>query len=216
MTGANDAQRSSWVRSDGKISRDSMGKPGFELLWKLKLNDAPRQLNSLTPPVLIDFYIGYKGFRTLGFLGGSSDTLTAIDVDLARTEWEKRLVPGAGAPAGSIPCPGGMTSGVTRPTTTAYPGLPVGRGFGRANPAKSGVGGPMRGAVTIRTVEPPPPPAPPPAAAFNPFARVVQYVHALSGDGMFHSLYLSNGEEPSAPVRFLPPNANSSCANTMQ
>src|SRR6185295_10855062 len=145
MTGGNDAQRSFWVRTDGKISKESFQKPGFELLWKIKPNNPSRQLNSLTAPVLIDFYIGYKGFRSLGFFGGSSDTLTAVDIDLGKTEWEKRLVPAAGAPAGTIPCPGGMTSGVTRPTTTAYPGLPMGRGAGRGNPAKSGVGEPKQG-----------------------------------------------------------------------
>jgi hypothetical protein len=36
-----DAQRSSWVRTDAKISKDSMQKPGFQLVWKLKLNNDP-------------------------------------------------------------------------------------------------------------------------------------------------------------------------------
>ena len=61
----NDAQRSSWVRGDGKISVDTMRKAGFQLVWKLKLKNEPRQLNSLTPPALFDFYIGYRGFRSL-------------------------------------------------------------------------------------------------------------------------------------------------------
>src|SRR5215813_4613629 len=69
MTSANDAQRSSWVRTDAKISKESVQKPGFELLWKAKPGNTARQLNSLTPPVLIDFYIGYKGFRALGIFG---------------------------------------------------------------------------------------------------------------------------------------------------
>src|SRR5437867_129175 len=156
MTGGADAQRSSWVRTDAKISTESLRKPGFELVWKLKLNNTARQLNSLSAPVLIDFYIGYKGFRSLAFIGGSSDKIVAIDVDLARIEWEKSLVPGAGTSAASIPCPGGMTSGLTRPTSIAYPPLPVGRGLGRGAPAKSGVGEPLQGAVTIKNVPPPP------------------------------------------------------------
>src|SRR5882762_3024842 len=190
VTTANDAQRSSWVRTDAKISND-MPKPGWVLLWKLKLNNTARQLNSLTPPALIDFYIGYKGFRSLGFVGGSSDTLVAIDVDLARIEWEKSLASGPGAPPGSLPCPGGMTSAVTRPTFTAYPGLPMGRGAGRSNPAKSGVGEPLQGAVTLKNVitRPPAPPEPPRrAGAPDPNAKPVLAVHALSGDGKFHSL----------------------------
>ena len=65
MTAGNDAQRSGWVRSDPKISRESMQKPGFSFLWKVKLGDA-RGLNSLTPVITMDRYIGYRGFRTYG------------------------------------------------------------------------------------------------------------------------------------------------------
>src|SRR4051794_24707313 len=72
MTIGYDGQRSSWVRGDGKISPESMAKPGFGLQWKVKLKNEPRQMNSITPPALLDFYIGYRGFRTLGLLGGSS------------------------------------------------------------------------------------------------------------------------------------------------
>jgi outer membrane protein assembly factor BamB len=34
------------------------------------------------------------------------------------------------------------------------------------------------------------------------------FLHSISSDGMFHSMYISNGEEPAPPVKFLPPNAN--------
>ncbi len=54
MTSGNDPQRSSWVRTDPKISADSMQKPGFQLLWKLPLRNDPKPSNSLTPPVLLD------------------------------------------------------------------------------------------------------------------------------------------------------------------
>ena len=29
-----DAQRTSWVKTDPRISRESLQKPGFQLLWK--------------------------------------------------------------------------------------------------------------------------------------------------------------------------------------
>jgi outer membrane protein assembly factor BamB len=215
MTIGNDAQRSSWVRSDAKISVDAMRKPGFQLVWKVKLKNEARQLNSLTPAALLDFYISYRGFRSLAFVGGSSGTVIGIDVDLARIEWEKNL--GSSFPVStSIPCPGGMTSSVTRPTFSAYP-AGGGRAFGRGGPAKSGVGEPFEGAVTLK--EKPfefPAPAPPSATGpgrrtaplLNPYAPSPQYVHAVTADGKFHSLYVSNGEEPNPPIEFLPPNAN--------
>jgi outer membrane protein assembly factor BamB len=34
------------------------------------------------------------------------------------------------------------------------------------------------------------------------------YLHVVSSDGAFHSMYISNGEEPKAAVKFLPANAN--------
>ncbi|MCX6613144.1 MAG: hypothetical protein NTW74_20120, partial [Acidobacteria bacterium] len=36
MTVGNDVQRSYWLRFDGKISEQTMRKPGFELQWKTK------------------------------------------------------------------------------------------------------------------------------------------------------------------------------------
>jgi outer membrane protein assembly factor BamB len=38
----------------------------------------------------------------------------------------------------------------------------------------------------------------------------VQYIHAVTPDGKFHSLYVSNGEEPNPPLQFLPSKANAS------
>jgi len=217
MTVGNDAQRSFWVRRDAKISPETMRKPGFELVWKVKLKNEARQLVSVTPPVLFDFYISYRGFRSLGFVGGSSGNVTGIDIDLARIEWQKAFPPGASGTA-SVECPGGMTSSVTRPTVAGYPAAGAG-GFGRGAPAASGVGEPFEGAVTLkereaRLASPPPPPpstsgasrrvAPP----SNPYAPTVQYVNAITADGKFHSMYVSNGDEPNPPIDFLPTNAN--------
>src|SRR5437867_8584898 len=84
LTSNVDAQRSSWIRTDSKISKESMQKPGFQFLWKLKLDNEAKQLNSLTEPVLLDRLIGYRGFKSLAFVGGSSDALYAIDDDLGR------------------------------------------------------------------------------------------------------------------------------------
>lgn len=215
-TAGYDAQRSYWLRGDLKITPETMAKPGFQLVWKTKLNNQARQLNALTPPVLLDFYIGYRGFRALGFLSGSSGNIIGIDIDLPRLEWEKNIAGGA-VPAGTATCPGGITSSVTRITQTVYPSVIVPRGFGRSAAAKSGVGEPDQGAVTLKEAPARPPvfPTPPPAGTRgrnapppNPFAPSPQYVYAISGDGKFHALYVSNGEEPAAATPFLPPNAN--------
>jgi outer membrane protein assembly factor BamB len=222
MTSNADAQRSAWLRADPKISPETMQKPGFSLLWKLKLNNQPKQLNSLTPPSTLERLIGYRGFRMLGFVGGSSDNIFTIDTDLGRMEWEKHLASVAASQVSTLACPGGMTTGVVRPTVAALPSLAGGGGFGRSSTARGAVGAAGKGAVTL-ALTPPTMPGPPPGAApsaarrpnpANPpggqFGRGPFLVYALSSDGMMHSMHLSNGVDYEPPVKFLPPNASAS------
>ncbi len=215
VIGANDAHRSSWVRMDTKISSESMQKPGFGLLWKMKMNGMARQMNSILPPSLLEFYISYRGFRSLAFVGNASGTVTGIDIDLARVEWEKSFAQPAGA--STVACPGGITSGVVRVVNSInYPSPLSGSGIGRGTPAKSGAGLPDEGAVTLK-VPPTPRPGPPAAKPrpgvrasepVNMFAPRIQYAYFLTGDGKFHFLYVSNGDEPNPPIDFLPPGAH--------
>jgi outer membrane protein assembly factor BamB len=228
MTDNGDAQRSSWVRADSKISKESLQDPkqkqGFQFLWKLKLNNKSRQLNSLTPPATLERLIGYRGFRMLGFVGGSSDAIFTIDTDLGRMEWEKKLVSASPSQGGTLACPGGMTTGVARPTLAAVPPANFGGG-GRSTPARGAVGESGQGAVTLALVRPNPPrsaapsppanrtpPRPPRPNPANPAGGQLGagpfLIYALSSDGMFHSMHLSNGADYEAPVKFLPPGAN--------
>jgi outer membrane protein assembly factor BamB len=217
MTTGFDSQRSHWVRSDAKISVERVSKPGFELVWKIKPENTARQLNSIQPPSLLDFFIGHRGFRSLAFFGLSNDRVVGVDIDLAKTEWEKNLASGTVAPGNGTPeCPGGLTAAVTRPTSSAYPPIPLTRGGpGRGTPPKSGVGEPHEGAVTLKAVRPPQPPRPQQpkptpgaAAADNPFAPRVQYAVALSSDGKLHMMWVSNGNETAAGIPFIPAGAN--------
>jgi hypothetical protein len=202
VTNGSDAQRSHSIPADPKISTDGLQKPGFQFLWKVKLNNEAVQLNSLTPAILIDRYIGYRGFRSLAFIAGSSNTIFAIDSDLNRIEWQTRLTIAAPS-SGSLTCPGGLTSAIARSTTATYPTPGAVGGGGRGGPARSGVGEPNEGAVTI---------APALAAQAGPGRgpgiRLPGLIYALAGDGMLHTLYLSNGAESEPPSKFVPPNAN--------
>jgi len=212
MTAGGDAQRSSWVRTDPKISVISVQKPGFQVAWKVKLNSEPSVAATL------DRYIGYRGFRSFALVGSRSGDITAFDTDLGRVEWKKSLGAGAAPRDASAPCGGGMTANVARPTGSAFPAAPGGRGGGgRGAAAKSAVGSPDEGAVTIAEAAAraaaaraaaPPDGGRGRGAANNPFASRVSFLDAISSDGMFHSMYISNGEEPAPPVAFLPANAN--------
>jgi hypothetical protein len=61
--------------------------------------------------------------------------------------------------------------------------------------------------VTLRAVRAPAVPAGR-GRGGPPRQRRVAVVYLVGGDGMLHSLYISNGMEPEPPLPFLPPNAN--------
>ena len=46
MTENGDAQRSAWIRADAKINKDSLSKPGFQFLWKLKVKNDDGRLEA--------------------------------------------------------------------------------------------------------------------------------------------------------------------------
>jgi outer membrane protein assembly factor BamB len=213
VTSGADAQRSRWIPNDPKISVEGLQKPGFQFLWKLKLDNDPVQLNSLTPAILMDRYIGYRGFRSFAFLAGSSNKIYALDSDLNKIEWQKRLDSAAPSP-GSIACPGGLTSPVARSLTTAYPFS--GNSGGRVSWAKSDVGASSEGAVTLpaalraaaaatAAASIPPPSTAPPRPPSGPRPSLM---YVIAADGMLHTMNVSNGDEPAPPAPFLPPQSS--------
>lgn len=76
-----DAQRTSWVRSDSRLTPESLQK-SFQLLWKFKVPNNALQLNSLTQGVMLDGLHSYTGMRTLLAMGASSSGAYTIDADL--------------------------------------------------------------------------------------------------------------------------------------
>src|SRR4029453_8097881 len=189
-------------------------------LWSMKIENASRQLNSLTPPVLLDRLIGYRGFKSLAFFGGSDDRVFAVDTDLARPAWTTILnysAPTGGRPSNSMECPGGLIAMPSRRTALAI-AAPVAGGGGRAGVRNgSAVGEPGRGAAAL-SQRPPGPPggrgAPPaPARGRGPapigFGRV-DPLFVVGGDGFIHSLYVSNGAEMEPPMPFIPPDTKPS------
>ncbi len=161
-----DAQRTAWVRTDGRLTKKAVQKGTFAFLWKAQFENESRQRNSLTEPILQDLLIGYRGFKALAFVGGSADRLFAIDTDLARPYWTVNLNYGAstGGPPPSTPeCPGGLIAAPSRRTVLAPPtfGATPTAGLGRGGAMVSAVGEPGKGAVVLSQ---PRPPSPTPAA----------------------------------------------------
>ena len=207
VTSGSDSQRSHSIPTDPKISPEGMQAPGFQFLWKRKLANSPVQMNSLTPAILMDRYIGYRGFRSFAFVGGSANTIWGIDTDLNRAEWEMKLP--VKSSAGSANCPGGLTSPIARATIADYPVPNTFGGLGgRGGPARSDVGQSGEGAVTIAAALTATANPIPPSMQRGPGRRPPAVIYALSSDGTLHVLYISNGVEPDSPIPFVPADAN--------
>lgn len=198
-----DAQRTSWMKNELKLSAAAMASASakatadtearFQFLWKTKLDNRPVQLNALTQPLLLQNIISHKGFKALAFVGGSADVVYAIDYELNRLYWKQRLSTAARPATGPVACPGGLTA-ITRAVTVTPPGLPGGPGGpGPGGPAGRGPGqpgpSPNRGGINTNNLP------------------INSAVYALSSGGMVHFLNPHIGEDIQPPVKFLPPNA---------
>jgi outer membrane protein assembly factor BamB len=223
-----DAQRTSWMRADPYISIDNLSK--FQFLWKLKVDNESRHGNALTAPVALGNLMTFRGFKSLIFVGGSSNNVYGIDYDFGTMFWRTHHNYAAGAReyAGSSTCPGGMTVPLTRATTLAPPEQLAFFGFARPpRPAKGDVGEPGKGAPQLAEIAAriasrgnrggggdTPAPArgtPPPARGAAPPAarggRGPNFVFSVAADGLLRGIIPDTGDLALAPARFLPANA---------
>jgi hypothetical protein len=159
-TGGYDAQRSASIKNDPRISVQTMQKAGefgaFKFLWKLKLEYEPKAATALTQPILLDRIIGFRGFKSIAFVGTQSETVHAIDIDMGAPLWKYHINYSASPPPMlnvTNNCPGGLVAPLSRPTAIApaAAGGGGGGGFGRGGRSGGGVGEPGRGAVTLAT-----------------------------------------------------------------
>ena len=88
LTSRADAQRTSWIRTDPKISVEAMSKPGFELQWTQKLDNKARGGTNLLSGVTAN---GVTLFVPMSLVGGSSNNLYALDNDTGYVVWTRRF-----------------------------------------------------------------------------------------------------------------------------
>jgi hypothetical protein len=237
-TSQGDAQRSSWVRTDVRLTKDAVQKGELKFLWKMKLDNETRQLNSLTTPVLMDRLISHRGFKALAFIGASSERMYAIDTDLARIYWTTIINYSSIAPPANstLACPGGLIAAATRPTAVAVSAF-GGGGGGRGGRSGSSVGEPGKGAPSLalaiqnqaqnqgRGAAPNDPPAGRGAAPAAPGAPAApagrggggglgggptDNVFVVASDGYARVLNPHNGADRVPAVPFIPANSKAS------
>jgi PQQ-like domain len=181
-----DAQRTGWLRTETRISVATLQEPkagGFQLLWKVKPENEPRQLVTLTQPIILGNLISHKGFKALAFVGGSSDLVYAYDYDLAKVYWSQRLSTGT-SQKGTVSCANALTA-ITRATPLNQSAIPE-----RGAPPAPGGGG--RG----------------PQTGINPAnLPITNAVWVISSGGMVHALNPHIGADLRPPVRIVPAGA---------
>jgi hypothetical protein len=191
-----DAQRTGFVKTDGRFTKDDV--KNFQIVWKVKLEDQPKGFRSLTPPAMIGILISYRGFKELAFVGGSSDNFYAINSDLGKLFFHRPLTYSSEIPKmseASGPCGGAVTvMAMLKPSAT--------QGGGRGRGAGRGPEGP-----------PPPPPTSLAARGGTEGFGGSRMIWVLSSDGRLHWLNTANGDDSGTPVKFLPPNARASSLN---
>src|SRR5437764_5994677 len=111
LTDGKDSQRTNWQK-DEKIVTTANAK-NIKLLWKLKLDNEPRQMHSLFPMLIAENVSTSNGPKEIGIATGVSDNIYAIDIALGKVLWKKHF---SGSytdppnPRKDILCPGGITA----------------------------------------------------------------------------------------------------------
>jgi glucose dehydrogenase len=86
-----DPQRTGWAQGEKDINRGNA--KDLTLLWKASLDNAPRELNSLTAAVGAEWVVTPKGMKEIVIVGGASDNLYALDAETGKLIWKKTFTP---------------------------------------------------------------------------------------------------------------------------
>ena len=121
LTDGGDNQRTAWQKNETRISTDSV--KNMKLLWKLQLDNQPRQMHNLFPPLIVTDVTTAQGPKEIAVVAGVSDNIYGVDVATGQRLWSRKFdstfVEQPGGRGGGVLCPGGLTATpVIAPTDT--------------------------------------------------------------------------------------------------
>lgn len=115
LTDGGDVFRTNWQKDEKILSTTTV--KDMKMLWRLKLDNEPRQMHSLLPPLVIGSVNTSNGQKQLVIQAGVSDNVYAIDVATGQQIWKRHFdssyQDSATGRGPSVLCPGGMTANVT-------------------------------------------------------------------------------------------------------
>jgi outer membrane protein assembly factor BamB len=88
-TFGHDPQRSGWAV--GEDTLDVKNVAGLKLLWKATIKNEARSLTGITAPVVTDDVTTAKGVRSVVYVAGSSDNLSAVDALTGELIWTRQF-----------------------------------------------------------------------------------------------------------------------------
>jgi outer membrane protein assembly factor BamB len=191
-----DVQRSHWMKADKDVNATSMSKPGYQLVWKQKVDGVKV---GLSEPIMVGTFIGWKGFKDLVLFQGGDGNLYVYDSDLGVPYFDKRF--NATAPKAcaisSIGAPGRPSTlkaaaGMTRPSAAPYHSVvgKPGEGIpGGMNPPRTGFGFGQQGTAI---------------PGLNQGGRAATPMYTITADGTLHIMAHGTGNEYEKPAPFLP------------
>ena len=75
-------QRDGWSQGEKKLSKENIAQVRF--IYTVKFDSKNSGPSNLTSPIVLSNIIGWKGFKELVFLAGSSDVVYSFDADLGK------------------------------------------------------------------------------------------------------------------------------------
>lgn len=110
LTDGYDKERTSWQRDETRLSPSTVG--GMTLLWKLPLDNPPRQLHNLFPALIAGDVATAGGPREMAIVAGVSDTIYGIDVERGTQVWKRQFDRNFESVSSReyVLCPGGLTA----------------------------------------------------------------------------------------------------------
>jgi outer membrane protein assembly factor BamB len=113
LTDGFDTKRTAWQRDEHILNKDNV--KNLQILWKLKLENQPKEMHSLFPTLIVSDVNTPQGKKQIAIEAGISDNVYGIDVETGKVLWQKHfeyppITEGRGLRPGDPLCPGGQTA----------------------------------------------------------------------------------------------------------